>query len=379
MSKLRAAIVAVVVILPLDIGLAQFCRANCEFWQYAYPEEDHRIRSEAYHHTFAPNRRINEAWGLARYRYATNALGFKDAAPRPVPLEGDRPRVLFLGDSFTEGKGFRFQDTFVGLVSRALAKRGIEVLNGGVDSYAPAIYRLKAKHLLETTGLRFETCVVFLDVSDVPDEAERYTFDDDGALVIEPEAEPPLWVRAGRVLRDHSAVGRLASLAYDHIHHLYRATRRRVRIADEWEKSYWDVDGTDVWVHAVTGLDASAWTYDDERWRRYGVGGRARAAADMDGLLEVLSRHGVQLILAVYPWPDQLFHDAEAARYQEFWRRWSAAREVPFLSLFPAFTKGPPREVLVRYFIPFDFHWNAEGHRLVADAFLRRFYPSGPR
>ncbi|MFQ5764444.1 MAG: hypothetical protein ACE5GT_05905 [Rhodospirillales bacterium] len=64
-----------------------------------------------------------------------------------------------------------------------------------------------------------------------------------------------------------------------------RRPRRRLRIADEWEKSCWDVDGTDVWVHAVTGLDASARTYDEGRWRRYGKRGRAKAAADMDGLV----------------------------------------------------------------------------------------------
>jgi hypothetical protein len=44
----------------------------------------------------------------------TNSLGFKDAMPRNVPLHSKRKRVLFLGDSFTEGLGTSYNETFVG-------------------------------------------------------------------------------------------------------------------------------------------------------------------------------------------------------------------------------------------------------------------------
>ena len=192
MKRRHTIFIVFLIILPLDVGMAQFCRANCSFWKNAYPPSDHRVRSEAYHHGLAPNRQVIEAWGLSRYRYATNSLGFKDSSPRMIDPKGGGTRVLFMGDSFTEGKGFAFPETFVGRVASELAGRGIEVLNGAVDSYSPVIYRQKVKYLLEKVGLRFDALVVFLDVSDIHDEARKYPLDAEGRLIVPVEEKEAL-------------------------------------------------------------------------------------------------------------------------------------------------------------------------------------------
>jgi lysophospholipase L1-like esterase len=381
MRPFRAYLSLAVVLVLLDVEGARYCRLNCDFWKDTYPATGHRVRSEAYHHGLAPNRQITKAWGLARYRYATNSLGFKDAAPRTVGLKGTGRQILFLGDSFTEGKGFPYAQTFVGLVAEKLSANSVEVLNGGVDSYAPVTYRLKTKHLLEKVGLGFDAVVVFLDVSDIYDQAERYRFDGEGRLIVpladDGEGGGVAWdvARAFRFLRDNSMTARFLSVVYDHLELTARAVRRRNKISEAMEKPFSDVTPLDLWADAVTGLKVAAWTYDDARWRAFGEAGRKRAAADMDGLLSLLKKHGIGLTLAVYPWPDQLFRDPLAPRHVDFWRDWSRARGVPFINLFPVFTKGKPRDVLERYFIPYDFHWNAEGHRLVAETFLGQYSP----
>ncbi len=377
MGRFPAFVFVAFILLFLDLGGAQYCRSNCDFWRVAYPAADHRVRSEAYHHTLAPNRRITEAWGLARYRYATNSLGFKDAAPRTVQLQGKGKRILFLGDSFTEGKGFPYPETFVGLIAEKFAADGVEVLNGAVDSYAPVTYRLKVKHLLDKVGLRFDAVVVFLDVSDIYDQAERYRFDAKGRLIVPPADDGEGGGGAGalRFLRDNSMTVRFLFVVYDHLDLTVRAAKRRYQISEAMEKPFSDVSALDLWADAVTGLEVAAWTYDDARWKAFGGKGRARAAVDMEGLLSLLKKHGIRLVLAVYPWPDQLFHDPQAPRHRDFWRDWSRAQGVPFIDLFPVFTKGKPRDVLERYFIPYDFHWNADGHKLVAETFLGQFSP----
>ncbi|MCH7831919.1 MAG: SGNH/GDSL hydrolase family protein [Proteobacteria bacterium] len=378
MKRLRTIAIVFLIILPLDVGVAQFCRANCAFWKNTYPPGDHRVRSEDYHHGLAPNRWVTEAWGLSRYRYATNSLGFKDSEPRTVEPKGGGARVLFLGDSFTEGKGFAFAETFVGLVASELAGRGIEVLNGAVDSYSPVIYRQKVKHLLEKVGLRFDALVVFLDVSDILNEARDYPLDGEGRLIVPLEETEALWASL-RFLRDNSATARLVSVAYDYASLLTRIAWTRVKIARALGKWLFDVDEMDFWIYLTTDLRTSAWTFDDARWRDYGAVGRQRAAAQMDALWSLLQDRGIPLVLAVYPWPDQLFNDPQAPRHQGFWRQWSEDRGVEFISLFPAFTEGKPRDVLQRYFIPYDHHWNAEGHQLVARIFLEQFRPPSAR
>jgi len=325
----------------------------------------------------AANRHITEAWGNARYRYATNSLGFKDFGRRDVDPKGKGggPRVLFLGDSFTEGKGLPYPQTFVGLLAKALAGDGVEVLNAGVDSYAPVIYRLKLKHLLETVGLRINSVVVFLDVSDIYDQARRYRKDAAGKLIVPSKQKDSASIRVRNSLRENSVISRFGFVGYDVAHFIYRYLRRRLEISAAWKKPFMDVDAVDIWSFSVTRLINAAWTYNDEYWRDFGKAGREDAKQDMDGLLAMLKDRGIALTLAVYPWPDQLYFDPKAPRYQGFWRDWAKANGVSFISLFPAFTDGNPRDVLERLFIPYDFHWNAKGHELVAETFLKQFKP----
>jgi len=372
MVSRRSALLIVLILIPLDLGLGQFAKYNFDFWINAYPPTDHRIRSEDFHHGLAPNRDIFEAWGLYRYRYHTNSLGFKDAGPGAVPLRSDKKRILFLGDSFTEGKGFAYPDTFVGRVADKFADQGVEVLNAGVDSYAPVTYRLKSKYLLEKIKLKVDAVVVFIDVSDVYDEAVRYTYDAQGRLIVPPEGGLTL-KSIFKAVRDNSLTTRLLSVAYDHVEFFTRYIMRRWKVAGATGKPFSDVTNLDLWVDSMSGQKVAAWTYDDARWQAHGKLGRARAAANMDGLLALLKEHGIALTIAVYPWPEQLFNDPQAPRYRVFWRDWAEAQGVPLIDLFPAFTADAPRTVLEKYFIPFDFHWNAAGHALVAKEFLERF------
>ena len=98
-----------------------------------------RIPDPIVHHNLAPRFEGVDSWGETRYRLVTDSLGFKDATTRDVPLKSDTHRVLLIGDSFTEGVGVEFQDTFAGLLYRAGQERTpkIEFLNAGLSSYSP--------------------------------------------------------------------------------------------------------------------------------------------------------------------------------------------------------------------------------------------------
>jgi hypothetical protein len=110
----------------------------------------------------------------------TNSLGFKDGSVRDVPLQTTGRRILLIGDSFTEGIGMPFEDSFAGLLDHAGKERPekIKFLNADVASYSPSIYYKKIKYLLEK-GLRFDEVVLFSDTSDVTDEATTYFCIDD--------------------------------------------------------------------------------------------------------------------------------------------------------------------------------------------------------
>jgi len=134
-----------------------------------------RIANSIFHHALAPNYDGFDIWAEHKSRLHTNNLGFKDAAVREVPLVPSTRRIVLIGDSFTEGIGLPFEDTFAGMLYAAgqASTPKIEFLNAAVASYSPTIYWKKIKYYLEQ-GLQFDELIVLPDMSDVSDEASRY-------------------------------------------------------------------------------------------------------------------------------------------------------------------------------------------------------------
>ena len=81
------------------------------------------------HHALKPNCAIVDHWGHDSYQFFTNSLGFRDEKIREVPLADDRPRILMLGDSMTQGM-IAWRDSYVGRIAAHFPQ--YDFLNGGV-------------------------------------------------------------------------------------------------------------------------------------------------------------------------------------------------------------------------------------------------------
>jgi hypothetical protein len=311
-----------------------------------------RVRSEIFHHGFQPLVSTRSAWGSRVADYRIDSLGLRDASTRQVPLRSDRRRLVFIGDSFTEGIGIDYDKTFVGLVARALEPKGVEVLNAGCASYSPIIYYRKVRWLLDQ-GLQFDELAVYIDVGDVQDEV-TYFLDGEGNVASDErrrlrEERENIRYPLPRVLRNltvrqflkRNTIGLFA---------LYEGMERAVGNEDR---------------------RAALWTVDPRPFEQFGREGLARARQNMDLLADLLGRHGIRLTVAVYPWPDQIRHRDLHSLQVSFWQQWAAGKGAGFLDYFPRFVDlTGSREVLAREFIRGDIHWNEAGHRAVADGFL---------
>ena len=259
-------------------------------------EAVYRRPDSIFHHTLRKNVTQNEAeWGRHFYTVHTNSLGFKDRQIRDIALTTNKPRIVFVGDSFTEGVGIEFENTFVGLIEEELAKQNIEVLNAAATSYAPIIYLRKIEYLINNVGLKFNHLVVFVDLSDIEDEALGYIFDDQRNVIsrstianvgqtsekIESKKEKPYSLK--EFFTQHTIItGRLRNLA---------GYLRQVKRG--WRDSL--------------NQRRARWTMDDKLYNEYGKSGLTLAQQHMTELKKLLDKHQIKMTLAVYPWPDQIY------------------------------------------------------------------------
>ncbi len=318
-----------------------------------------RVANAIYDHGFAANFDGYDFWGELRYRLITDNLGLRDASVRDVPLKSASRRILLIGDSFAEGIGMSFEDSFAGMLYRAGQERSekIEFLNAGVASYSPSIYYKKIKYLLES-GLQFDEVVLFSDTSDVTDEATSYfCIDDDPKYRAHcTAAEGSAQSSAASPKKtdffiDHFVVTNRVRIYIKKSIQSFLGNRRR-SINTDHTRIGWTIPGLDV------GND----------YQPLGVqGGIARSLQNMRALADLLAARNIPLTIVVYPWAQQLAQGDRDSRQVSLWREFCQGQCKAFINLFPVFfaAADADKDWYEHLFILGDDHFSAAGNRLM--------------
>lgn len=363
--RLAMAAWLVVLLLALDItaGVVYGWVKGHSFFEWT---ARYRSTSELYSHDLRANVSDHlDNWGPIHYPVFTNSLGFRDGEVREIPLVTDQERILFMGDSFTEGVGVVYERTFVGIVDSVLGAQGIDVLNGGVSGYSPLIYWLKTRYWLIDRGLDVDHVIVYLDVTDVRNEASDFSRASDGSVL-----------RVGHVRGHPRGDGRLGWLKDAlKLNTIVLASIARWRAARAYASEEAPPPNTPQDEYYVS------WAMDDSSFAEYGETGVLRMVQYMDSLRVLLRQQRIDMTVAVYPWPRQILVGDADARQVRIWRDWTARHGVRFVDHSPDFVTGGTQaerlRVVERYFIAGDVHWSAQGHSAVAEGLLRTLRTAG--
>lgn len=308
----------------------------------------YRKKHALYHHTLRGNFSGLAIWGTRRYKLCTNEVGFKQSCSSPKGYKKVYD-IGFIGDSFTEGVGYRYEDTFVGQI--AAAKPHLSIANLAVVGYSPSIYLTKIRHLL-SQNIRFREVVVFVDISDVQDEV---MFQEKGGRIVKLEDEGSLTEQ--RPLREQ--VKEYFPLFF----HSYQRVKHLLSPRQLLDKGYMQKD-----------YSRSAWTYNPQTpgYGNNGVQGAIQKSLKMmTRLHRLLKRNQIKMSVGVYPWPGQLLYDSLNSRQVQIWKRFCRERCQRFYNVFPAFFAKKPIASIRTYYMKGDFHFNRKGHSLIAKNFLR--------
>ena len=337
------------------------------------------VRDPVRHHAFKPNCGSIERWGgdVGVYEFFTNNLGLRDQSIREVPLADARPRILMLGNSFTQGM-IAWRDSYVGRIAAGLPQ--YDFLNGGVVGYSVSNY-LNLTRMLLAQGVDIDEVIVFAGVTEVQYEAAFYKDVDASGAVTVPERRHgtvPWYLTVRNKITMHLLLTNsiLDSLARFLVRHgCYRFAPGLL--------------GSDVF-----DLEGFAWTYRKVNeadpfpvgYGPLGVeGGEAKAKAKMTLLWQELQKRNIPISVVVYPYPAQLLHDTPDSRQVRLWRDWCEGKCKRFITVFPEFFAAKqqcprlqPGCWYQKLFLFGDLHYNAAGDALVADAVIKSLEEDPP-
>ena len=139
---------------------------------------NYSLFSEKYHHEIAPNVEVNEFWGNKVIKVFTDKNSFRILKNQKPSYETSTNNIVFVGDSFVWGAGINYEDHFINQI-----KSNYNFLNLGYISYSPSIYYKKIENLLINKDINIKKFFLFIDTSDVQDEALFYREDVNGNIV----------------------------------------------------------------------------------------------------------------------------------------------------------------------------------------------------
>ncbi len=339
-----------------------------------------QVRDPVRHHAYQPNCEAIGYWGADAYKIFTNNLGFRDEKIRDIPPTDVRPRILLLGDSFTEGK-IAWRSSFVGKIAEHFPQ--YDFLNGGLSGYSPSNY-LNTTRMVLARGIDLDEVIVFLDNSAVQLEASFYRdIDASGAVVglerAQQHSATSWYIKFRRVVTRHFALTAQIFRFFDRVQNFLSAMVF-ITSGDYFGDPF--------------DMEMSAWTYRKVNetdlfpagYAPLGVeGGIAKEKAKMTLLWQELKERNIPLSIVIYPHLGQIAHDTADSAQVQIWREWCEGKCKRFINVLPAFfavkdqcPRSEPGCWYPKLFVIRDIHYTAAGNSLVADEVIKSLQQNPP-
>jgi hypothetical protein len=315
------------------------------------------------HHKLAPNTYSRFEQQDFSYIQRVNNLGLR-GEDTTLAKPSNYFRIIMLGDSFTMGKGVEDNQTFSALLENSLNQQKtcestfIEVLNGGVDSYAPILSYLQLSH--DLVPLKPDVVLLNLDVSDLLQEGayrKEAVYDANNVITGVPGSDRPVLLnqRIRRWIDQNLFCTRL----------LLFYTNKLMGHKDLTVLGVVSRANPAILEHTLANDD----TNRDEQWNLL--------FKSISKIKKFSDERSISFALVVYPWGHQVnekewlpgrynFMPEGATvsdHYLETIYRLSKESGIEVVNLFPAFRSYDHDKPL---YFNHDMHWTTEGHKVVA-------------
>jgi len=344
-----------------------------------YNNRAHRIKSYYYHHDFRPNASFIDHWGYKKNQVNTNNLGFKDKKVRDIKFK--EKNILFIGDSFTEGVGLKFQDTFVGLISKKLSNidDDILILNAAVQSYSPSIYLSKIYHLIVRKKFPITHIVVMMSGGDISDDYYRY-LDVDKKFVVNHVDFSNKYIinfinfyKSNTLLYQFIARITPPKVIPDLIKAFFKKKNNENHLAKE--NQLLKISNEEILNLEMLYRKDYAYLYNKDIFNKWGKKAITRSVENLNRIIEITNQQNIKLTILYAKEPTLILKkpNQEILNYllQQFKNLETDNVNFHYINEYDNIFNNNFEAYKELFFIG-DIHWNKKGNKVVAEEILRK-------
>jgi hypothetical protein len=273
---------------------------------------------------------------------------------------------IFIGDSFTEGVGVEYENTFVGILENKY--KNVKIGNLSVTSYSPSLYYLKVKKYLED-GFKFKELFVFIDISDIQDEAinpyymnvvkndREFTTEETLNKNIRGEEKPRL--NSEKKIKNVIKVNFPIAYQIAYTIKYFNLPKPTYRYVPSYQRSVWTYNEQMANYNVDSGINNSIYA--------------------MNLMHELLKTNNIKLNLVVYPHPNQLLYDKKDSLQVKIWKDFCYNKCNLFINYFDYLFENKQnlnlqeaKKIIKSIYLKGDMHLSSEGHLFFSKILLNK-------
>jgi len=330
-----------------------------------YDRKSHKIKSYYYHHDLRPNARWIENWGYQNAEIFTNNLGFKDIKIQNIDFK--KHNILFIGDSFTEGVGVEYQNTFVGKIDEkiSLVSNDHKVLNAGVVSYSPIVILSKLNYLINIKNYPITKVFVVLCNGDIHDDLYRYNEINENYIVSHND------FLNIKILVDINNFIKSNTITYQFI-------KRITPISNLFEDLKTDMPDFDSYnlsqvLSILNNKKDQKHVIDKNEFDKWGKLGLEKSKNYIKQIKNLLREKNIDFTLVYLEEPIFMLNNIKSDFYKNFWNNIALENNINFIFVEDFHKNENDKFKIYRelFFIG-DNHFNDMGNGIVAEEIMRK-------
>ena len=284
----------------------------------------------------------------------------KDTVKNP-----DNKNILIFGDSMTFGVGLEFENTYAGWIDKKM--EDYNVYNFGVGSYAPSVHLYRLQNAIKD-NITPNKILLFLDLSDVMDEARRWVDGEDG-IPKRPEGSKPSWAKDANkkkklVEKNFKLSKEIAALVNFNLRKLRSEAKH---IVSKNVKVKTSIQGAYTYTK-LENLDKRFWNKNDFSK------GLIKVNEKISKISRIAEENNSEFYLIIYPWGETLLHGEKEFSWSNFGEQLCSKKKCILINAIPEFNKYKKTNknwTNDLYFLN-DEHLNKGGAKLLADIVLKK-------